>query len=162
MRLMTSQESILSLTELQRFLIPKRDCAILDYRRSSDFDSSHLPYSMNIPLETLRDGSARGSPFADPVGDCTMLEELWLELDGLFSVATNDSRHDRAAETLISFLHSKKVLTICYDGDCARVANSVLRAKGVHSESIRGGYATLVHVRLSYTELMQSSELATA
>ena len=48
----------------------------------------------------------------------------------------------------MAILRGKRVLTMCYDGDSARVANSVLRAKGVNSDSIRGGYGALATVRL--------------
>ena len=35
------------------------------------------------------------------------------------------------------------MLVICYNGDTARVATSVLRAKGIEADSLRGGYQAL-------------------
>lgn len=35
------------------------------------------------------------------------------------------------------------VLVVCYDGDSARVATSVLRARGLEADSVRGGYRAL-------------------
>lgn len=46
-------------------------------------------------------------------------------------------------ERLVSDLGSYHVLVVCYDGDTARVATSVLRAKGLNADSVRGGYRAL-------------------
>lgn len=40
-------------------------------------------------------------------------------------------------------LLGKRVLLVSYDGDTARVATSVLRARGVEAESVRGGAAAV-------------------
>lgn len=37
-------------------------------------------------------------------------------------------------------IRGKKLLLLCYDGDSARVATSVLRAHGYDAHSIKGGY----------------------
>lgn len=150
------QSTVLSLAttdldELSRALVARPNSQILDFRRASDFDAFHLPNSVNIPLETLRDGAARGSPFADPVGDVSMLQEVWTELETLFTVRPKDGGRNPSAEALMAILRGKKVLTLCYDGDTARVANSVLRAKGVESESVRGGVAALAPLQLPCT-----------
>lgn len=39
------------------------------------------------------------------------------------------------------------MLCLCYHGDTARVATSVLRAKGFEAESVRGGHAALLAVK---------------
>lgn len=148
-----SEDTLLSMAaakpdELARVLVARPNCQVLDFRRASDFDTFHLPNSVNIPLETLRDGPVQGSPFADPVGDVSMLEELWCELEGLFAVKSKDGQRNPSAEALMAILRGKRVLTLCYDGDSARVANSVLRAKGVHSESVYGGFGALAAVQL--------------
>ena len=44
---------------------------------------------------------------------------------------------------LVSDLGSHHVLVVCYDGDTARVATSVLRAKGLEADSVRGGFHAL-------------------
>lgn len=72
------------------------------------------------------------SPFFQP----QLLSEQWRELEELFSQ---------------SFLQGqfigRKVLCLCYHGDTARVATSVLRAKGFEAESIRGGHAALLTLK---------------
>ena len=145
--------------ELSEILAAKPDTQILDFRRSSDFDAFHLPNSVNIPLETLKAGAGSGSPFADPVGDCSMLENLWLELDALFTVKTKSGGRNPSAEALMAILRGKKVLTMCYDGDSARVANSVLRASGVVADSIKGGYAALSGLQLPVNDASHPTSL---
>ncbi|EXV04475.1 pyridoxal-phosphate dependent enzyme [Metarhizium robertsii] len=134
--------------ELGKHLAARPNTQVLDFRRAADFDAFHLPNSVNVPLETLRDGAARGSPFAHPVDDGTMLEELWLELEAIFTARDKDGKRNPGAEALMAILRNKKVLTICYDGDSARVANSVLRHKGIRADSISGGIAALSKVQL--------------
>jgi hypothetical protein len=41
-------------------------------------------------------------------------------------------------------LSGKDVVVICYDGDTARVATSVLRAKGITATSIKGGFRAFI------------------
>jgi cysteine synthase A len=62
------------------------------------------------------------------------LERQWKELNAMFSDNTI-SAYD---------LSDKNVGVICYDGDTARVATSVLRAKGIAASSIKGGFQALV------------------
>ena len=61
-----------------------------------------------------------------------MLEEQWLELESLLN-----------KESVLSKLGNQHVLVICYHGDTARVATSVLRAQGIQADSLRGGYQAL-------------------
>lgn len=143
--------------ELEKYLVARQNTQVLDFRRAADFDALHLPNSVNIPLETLRNGAACGSPFANPVDDCTMLEALWLELDGRFTTKDKNGQRNPSAETLMAILKNKKVLTVCYDGDSARVANSVLRHNGVQAESISGGFAALSKVELPNAGAAQQS-----
>lgn len=81
-----------------------------------------------------------------------MLEELWLELDSLFSTRKADGTRNACAEALMAVLKDKRILTLCYDGDSARVANSVLRAKGVESQSVMGGVAALAALQPPVTD----------
>lgn len=101
-------------------------CCILDLRTAVDFDSWHLPGSVNVPLRSLSLHTAK--PFANP----DVLEALCLEMQTLFS---DDSK--------LAQLVSHHVLVICYNGDTARIATSVLRAQGVQADSLRGGYQAL-------------------
>lgn len=135
-------------SSVDKILQPKPETQILDFRRASDFEAFHLPNSVNIPLDALREGAAAGSPFANPVDECDMLEAVWLELDALFSVNSSDGKRNASAQALMCMLRGKRILTLCYDGDTARVANSVLRANGVESESAFGGYSALAKVSL--------------
>ncbi|KJZ78664.1 hypothetical protein HIM_02055 [Hirsutella minnesotensis 3608] len=143
--------------ELKKALTAKPNTQVLDFRCASDFAAFHLPNSVNIPLEALKNGPSSGSPFSDPVGDCTLLEEVWTELEDLFSVKDKSGARNPSAEALMAILQDKRVLTLCYDGDSARVANSVLRAKGVDSQSIRGGFAALSELQLPAATSSQQS-----
>ncbi|KAB8260356.1 tryptophan synthase beta subunit-like PLP-dependent enzyme [Aspergillus pseudonomiae] len=101
-------------------------CGVLDLRTTADFASWHLPGSVNIPLQSLDSHTAK--PFSDP----GVLEAQWLELEAMFK-----------DPSVITKLESHHVLVICYNGDTARVATSVLRAKGIEADSLRGGYQAL-------------------
>jgi len=144
-----THDTVLSLADqIDKALTPSTNTQILDFRRSSDYDAFHLPNSVNIPLEALRNGPDSGSPFSNPADECAMLEEVWLELESLFSVKDKSGNRNASAEALMSMLRGKKVLTLCYDGDSSRVANSVLRAKGVEAECVRGGYGALAKLQM--------------
>ncbi|KAJ5966472.1 hypothetical protein N7481_013186 [Penicillium waksmanii] len=98
---------------------------VIDLRKATDFGEWHLPESINLPLNSA--GPHTPSPFSDP----TVLEAQWVELEQIF--------HDR----LVSDLGSHHVVVVCYDGDTARVATSVLRARNIEADSVRGGYRAL-------------------
>ncbi|CAK1358241.1 uncharacterized protein RHO25_007692 [Cercospora beticola] len=101
---------------------------IIDFRRQSDYLTFHLPTppSLNIPLRTLSPTSP--SPFFTP----DLLSTQWRELESLFSESYLQSQ-----------FQNRKILCLCYDGDTARVATSVLRAKGFEAESVKGGHRAL-------------------
>lgn len=105
---------------------------ILDFRQAQDFSASHLPGAVNIPLDSLRADTP--SPFVDS----DLLAAQWTELESLFSQSICS-----ASDAVAEVRKGKHVLTICYDGDTSRVANSVLRAKGVLSNSCRGGFTAI-------------------
>jgi rhodanese-related sulfurtransferase len=107
----------------------KEGCLVLDLRQPFDFTAWHLPGAINFPLRSLR--SSTTSPFKDP----NILEEQWLELEETFRDAS-----------VLSKLHDYRVLLVCYDGDTSRVATSVLQAKGVSAENIRGGYGAITEL----------------
>lgn len=100
-------------------IVLKPQSRVLDLRQPVDFHAWHLPGSTNHPLDSL--GPHTPSPFSDP----GVLEAQWLELEQRF--------HDVAGH----------VLVVCYDGDSARVATSVLRARGLEADSVRGGHRAL-------------------
>ncbi len=104
----------------------KEGVAIIDLRQDSDFGQSRLPSSTNVPI--AKPGVK--SPFSDP----SRLSEIWTKLENLF----NDP-----SEALKQAISGKRVLVVCYDGDSARVAASVMRAKGHSADSLRGGISGL-------------------
>lgn len=62
-------------------------------------------------------------------------------------------------------LAGKNVGVICYNGDTARVATSVLRARGITASSIKGGFQALIaqlpqlrtNSRLSFQQWSEAS-----
>lgn len=100
---------------------------IIDLRRKEDFASNNIPGSLNIPLQSLE--STTQSPFFD----AGLLEAQWKELESTFTQEILNSHN----------LQVKEVCIICYNGDTARLAASVVRAKGVAAYSIKGGFAAL-------------------
>ncbi|CAL5869459.1 uncharacterized protein PFLUO_LOCUS3688 [Penicillium psychrofluorescens] len=107
-------------------ITPKPHNWVIDLRRLPDFHAWHLPGSVNLPL------SSHGPHTPSPFSDAAVLEAQWVELERIFSNAS-----------LVSDLDSHRVLLLCYDGNTARVATSVLRAKGLDADSIRGGCQVL-------------------
>jgi rhodanese-related sulfurtransferase len=107
-------------------VLPKPGTVVIDLRQSADFDKFHLPGSLNIPISV----ESLPSPFKNP----NVLESLWLKLEEIFK---NPSKEVKA------HIAGTKILVLCYDGDSARVATSVLNAKGYESESVKGGFRAL-------------------
>lgn len=101
---------------------------LIDLRKPDDFVANNIPGSYNLPIQSLN------SSTSNPFFDATILERQWKELDAMLSHNTI-SAYD---------LSGKNVGVICYDGDTARVATSVLRAKGISASSIKGGFRALV------------------
>ncbi|KAG5757521.1 hypothetical protein H9Q72_014335 [Fusarium xylarioides] len=116
--------------DLQSILRSKQDTTIIDLRQPDDFNMFCLPGSINMPFVQ----SGTPSPFSN----AKLLESLWKNLEEAFKTP--------GAE-LQSLLSGRRVLLTCYDGDSARVATSVLRAKGYEADSIRGGFQALNKMR---------------
>ncbi|KAF2256148.1 cysteine synthase-like protein B [Trematosphaeria pertusa] len=108
-------------------MTPKQGTVLLDLRKPEDFASDHVPHSYNLPLPSL--SATTSSPFFEPA----VLESQWKELEDMFAKEKVDSYG----------LVGKNVCVTCYDGDTARVATSVLRAKGITASSVEGGFAGL-------------------
>lgn len=108
---------------------------VLDLRTQNDFAHHHLPGAISRPLSSL--GSSTPSPFSDP----TVMESQWKELESVFDLMT------------IGLLkQSGCVWLVCYGGDTSRVATSVLRAKGVTANSLKGGVSALKSAARGFTE----------
>ncbi|KAI1012409.1 hypothetical protein LB504_012750 [Fusarium proliferatum] len=118
--------------DLQSILRSKQDTTVIDLRQPDDFSMFHLPGSVNLPF--VHDG------IPSPFSDAKLLESLWKNLEGAFKAPGAEVQ---------SLLSGKRVLLTCYDGDSARVATSVLRAKGYEADSIRGGFQALNKMRQS-------------
>jgi rhodanese-related sulfurtransferase len=101
---------------------------LIDLRKPDEFIANQISGSYNLPLQSL--SASTPSPFFD----ADMLVKQWKELDAMFSQNTI-SAYDLA---------DKNVGVICYNGDTARVATSVLRAKGIAASSIKGGYRAMM------------------
>lgn len=112
-------------------IAPSPDTIVVDLRQPEDFDQFSLPGSVNFPL--IQAGTP--SPFTDP----KVLASLWRELEAKLSSENED---------ICSQLRDKLSLIICYDGDSARVATSVLRAKGYAADSMNGGIRAMRKVGL--------------
>ncbi|KAI3553351.1 cysteine synthase A [Colletotrichum abscissum] len=115
----------------ERIIAPSPDTIVVDLRQPEDFDQFSLPGSVNFPL--IQSGTP--SPFTDP----KVLASLWRELEAKLSSENED---------ICSQLRDKLSLIICYDGDSARVATSVLRAKGYAADSMNGGIRAMRKVGL--------------
>lgn len=108
---------------------------LLDLRPAREFAKWSFPGSCNLPLDSFNDdqGGDNRSPFADP----KLLERRWKELEKVFSPTSGGTPYSAA---LVAGLKSCAVVgLVCRDGDTARVASSVLRAKGVQAWSVKGG-----------------------
>ncbi|KAG5786613.1 hypothetical protein H9Q69_014306 [Fusarium xylarioides] len=116
--------------DLQSILRSKQDTTIIDLRQPDDFNMFCLPGSINMPFVQ----SGTPSPFSN----AKLLESLWKNLEEAFKTPEAE---------LQSLLSGIRVLLTCYDGDSARVATSVLRAKGYEADSIRGGFQALNKMR---------------
>ncbi|KAI5803073.1 tryptophan synthase beta subunit-like PLP-dependent enzyme [Geopyxis carbonaria] len=104
------------------------NAVLLDLRSETAYETWHLPGATNMPLQSSRPGQP--SPFSEP----KLLQEKWCELDKIFS--PNGTPY---SSTLLAGLRNRLVGIVCDDGDTARIASSVLQAKGIEAYSIAGG-----------------------
>jgi rhodanese-related sulfurtransferase len=135
---------------------------LIDLRAADDFSRWHLPGAVSAPLASLA-ADTTPSPFADT----GTLERQWCELEALFGGASSAittavvmppsptkttmtttaaaAATTAAKDLTAAALRGQRVVLLCYGGDTARVATSVLRAKGVDAFSVRGGVRALAH-----------------
>lgn len=111
---------------LSAVLRARDNTAVLDLRQPGDFETGRLPGAINLPLTH----PCAKSPFFDP----SALRSLWTQLEQEFETPSIALRG----------VQDRKVLVVCYDGDSARVASSVMRAKGYEANSLRSGLDGLV------------------
>lgn len=128
-----------SLTPITSKVVPKPSVSVIDLRQPLDFQDFHLPGSVNLPFvneETV-------SPFSDP----QVLEDLWKKLEATFKTPSQEIK---------SLIEGKQILLLCYDGDSARVATSVLNAKGYDSSNLKGGFKALRRLRAESDEALRT------
>lgn len=120
-------------------VVPKPSTSVIDLRQPLDFQDFSLPGSINVPFvkeETV-------GPFSDP----QVLEDLWKKLETTFKMPSDEIR---------SLIEEKQILLLCYDGDSARVATSVLNAKGYNASSLKGGFKALRSLRAKSDEALRT------
>jgi rhodanese-related sulfurtransferase len=111
-------------------LLPQRpDTLLIDLRSESDFKKWHLPAAFSVPIQSLN--ASTPSPFSDS----SILERQWLELETVFGKTSSITQAVQ--------VDKQNVVLLCYDGDTARVATSVLRAKGITANSVKEGSSGL-------------------
>lgn len=120
-------------------IVPKPAVSVIDLRQPLDFQDFHLPGSVNVPF--VKEETT--SPFSDP----EVLEGLWKKLEATFKTPSQE---------IESLLEGKQVLLLCYDGDSARVATSVLNAKGHNASSLKGGFKALRRLRAKSDEALRT------
>ncbi|KAK8168341.1 tryptophan synthase beta subunit-like PLP-dependent enzyme [Phyllosticta citrichinensis] len=117
-------------------LEPRAKTTVLDLRQPQDYHKWHLPGAVNIPMGSVKAGTP--SVFFDSAA----LEEQWLEMESFFS----EQSHACSISGVTS-LQDRQILVVCYNGDTARVATSILRAKGVQADSVAGGAGAMLSWR---------------
>ncbi|KAG8631575.1 hypothetical protein KVT40_000715 [Elsinoe batatas] len=133
---------------------------VIDFREKVDFESSHFPFANNLNLESI----SRNTP--SPFKDTQTLCDQWRELEKIFedkSQATGSAAFMRLLDdepSRLDRLRNKPVLAICYDGNTARVATSVLRAKGIEAWSVAGGWTAFEEYAKSYREKQPSTAVS--
>ncbi|KAJ7043195.1 putative cysteine synthase B [Mycena alexandri] len=96
---------------------------VLDLRNEDDFNASHITGSLNA------DVGARDLP--NPYKHAPTLTDLFRKLDSRLSA--EDAAFGAA-------LKGRRVLTVSYDGNVARLAMSILRNRGLEAYCVQGGY----------------------
>jgi rhodanese-related sulfurtransferase len=105
---------------------------VIDIRAAADFAKEAVLGARNLPLESVKPG------MPSPFNDVTVLERQWIEMKKTVGL---EQAWREVIEAGGSFL------TICYDGESARVLTSILRASGVEAYSARGGFPSLMAVQ---------------
>lgn len=99
-----------------------KNTVVLDLRASSDFNASHLPNALNLPVDS------KHTP--NPYQDATTLVRLSTLLEK--RLAATDTEFGKTLE-------GKKVLLVSYKGRTALLAMSILRDREVEAYRVTGG-----------------------
>ncbi|KAK7554596.1 putative cysteine synthase B [Phyllosticta citricarpa] len=117
-------------------LEPRATTTVLDLRQPQDYSKWHLPGAINIPMQSVK------AEMPSVFFDSAVLEEQWLEMEAFFS-----AQSQACTISGVSSLHDRPILVVCYNGDTARVASSILRAKGMLADSAAGGAGAMLNWR---------------
>ena len=126
-------------------LVPRADSVFIDFRQAADFAHWHLPSAINVPLASLT--ASTPNPFSNP----STLKEEWCELEALIERDKKTTGNSNSSIPVGQVpmapvkLHGRKITLLCYNGDTARVATSVLRAREIEAYSIKGGVRALLY-----------------
>ncbi|KFZ15968.1 hypothetical protein V501_02481 [Pseudogymnoascus sp. VKM F-4519 (FW-2642)] len=112
---------------------PPPTAKLLDLRAPTDFQAHNLPGSVSVPLANLT------AEATSPFDDVETLRRQWQNLNEKYD--TPEFTH-----LLDDLDGSREVVILCYNGETARLATSMLRGRGVEAFSIYGGTAGLVTV----------------
>ncbi|KUJ13622.1 putative cysteine synthase B [Mollisia scopiformis] len=122
----------LSIASHKKSILPwelRANRTVLDLRTKEEFQMFHLPEAVSLSISSLKADSP--SPFTD----ARLFDQQWRELEGLFGGGSLETSSLLAKE----LSRKERVLIVCNDGDTARIAASILKAKGAKAECIRGG-----------------------
>ncbi|KAF2259376.1 cysteine synthase B [Lojkania enalia] len=106
------------------------EIGVIDLRSASDFEACHVRGSVNVPLDSL----AHSSP--SPFVDANVLEQQWRELTKKFPGSEGTT-------TKLNVPGRGKILIICYTGETARIATSILRFQKIEAYSLKKGFQVL-------------------
>lgn len=106
---------------------------VIDLRHAEDYDVIRLQGSCSMPLEHLHKETV--SPF--DFDDNSELRRQWVSLNALFC-------RESVSSMLVSH-GTSPVIILDYDGDTARMATAILRAKNHNVYSVMGGMSKLAH-----------------
>lgn len=101
---------------------------LLDLRSSEDFSIVHISGAKSMPLDSLTPATV--SPF----DDVKVLDMQWRDLKHKLS----------GPEFLEMDIVSRPVIMVCYHGETARLACSIMRAQSIEAYSIKGGISAVI------------------
>jgi rhodanese-related sulfurtransferase len=116
----------------EEIISPQPDTVIIDLRQAEDYEHFSLPGSINLPVVKPE--------CKKPFSDVSTLASLWSDLNSMVQTESSE---------LFLKIRGKRSLALCYNGDSARVATSVLWGNGHDADSIRGGIEAVHHLSLS-------------
>ncbi|TVY82428.1 Cysteine synthase [Lachnellula suecica] len=102
--------------------------SLIDLRQNRDFKCSHIFGSRNLHLKSLDPNTP--SPF----DEVSILEAQFRELEDSINELFSTGQSRRATP----------ILVLCYNGETARLASSIMRQKGIEAYSLRGGFQAFV------------------